>query len=97
MLMHCSAHAHVHALTTDTAHAHAEGEYPYDIAAPAERNDTTPLQNEWLCKLAAEEIADFLHHSNSHASVDSSAKRWIRSEHVSDEFRKVLPDIYKKS
>ena len=74
----------------------AEGEDPYDIVAPTERNGFTPLQNEWLCKWAAEEIADSLHHSNSHASFDSSAKRWIRSQHVSDEFRKLLPDTYTK-
>jgi len=49
-----------------------------------------------VCKWAAEEIADSLHHNNPHASVDKSAKRWINSPHVSEEFRKVLPDTYKK-
>lgn len=56
----------------------------------------TPDQNEKMCRWVATEIADSLHHNNSHASVETSAKHWKRSVEVSEEFRKILPDSYKK-
>ena len=72
------------------------GEDIEDIVSATERNGYTPLQHTWICRWGAAEIIDSLHHSNSHASVDKSAKRWLNSPHVSTEFRNVMPDMYKK-